>query len=710
MRRFVAPLSRGFYKTAKWRVNMLKNKLTHFLKELPKRKLPVLCLFAVIVIFTACEAITGGELGGLPGAQLSAAKLAVNPNAIPITDQAGLAAIENDPTNDYVLENDITLTNWFPICGPDTTGVPFTGTLDGSDGKTNYTITISSFDADALGNSNYLGIFATSAASGSPDETVIQNLTVNFALEPIATSAQYVGGLVAYAEGTRFTDITVTGKFGVDDKSTAAPFDFGGVAAYAGLGVDAYGYSHATIFNGITVDAEFDIGYSNSAANVANIGAVVGDVGSSTLTNIRLTGFLNTNYYSTLAPEWGILVNKGVFPDQAVITAAPSSGLLTGGVAGYSNNSQISNVVSSMKVNATSASTATYSGGIAGYAEGTNIYTTENSGDITSNGPGYNTSAGGIAGYIVASRVSDSSASGAISATASSTAFSWSDSWQVYAGGLIGYAGGSDAGFSTVERSSASSTVYAFSPFPYAGGLIGYVYGYNDFTNPAKNGTRVSQTYATGDVRAETQPDPTGNTGDIPYAGGLAGYSSVTGSTITDSYATGSVSAETTGAYAWGGGLIGGNANDSVVTRTYATGDVKVTTGSLPPLYAPGYADAGPAAGGLAGFNYYSAATTISNSVALNGTVYGNQSAKQDVVHRVAGSLGNDAAHTGTLKNNYANVGMTVGDNWKRDIGLDKRDGANTVAPPDRSLYTGLGWDFANVWIMDGGYPILQWQ
>ena len=689
---------------------MLKNKLTHFLKELPKRKLPVLCLFAVIVIFTACEAITGGDTGGLPGAQLSAARLAVNPNAITITNQDELAAIENDPTNYYVLGNDITLTNWVPICGPYTTNVPFSGTLDGA----GYTITIDSFDADALGNSNYLGIFAESApyvdSEGVEYDPAFSNLTVRYNLGTF-TSAQYVGGLVAYAEGTRFTDITVTGKFSIQDTTTEANFNFGGVAGYAGLGTGSY--QVATIFSGITVrNDEFVVTYYSTDPIVANIGGVVGDSESSTLTRIRLSGLLHGDYFSSFIPEWELLVNKGVFPDQAVITATPTSGLVVGGAVGYANNSQINNVTSSMTVTAMSSTTTTYAGGVAGYVEGTNIYTTENSGNVISNGPGYNTSAGGIAGYIVASRVRDSFATGNISATALSTAFGWDDSWQVYAGGLIGYAGGSDAAPSAVERDYATGAVYAESPFPYAGGLIGYVYGYNDFTNPAKNGTRVSQTYATGNVRAVSQKDPNGVYGDIPYAGGLAGYSSVIESTITDSYARGDVYAETDGTYAWGGGLIGGNASDSVVTRTYATGDVNVTTGDLlDPLYAPLYTDAGPAAGGIAGFDYYSAATTVSYSVALNSLVDGNQTTSQNVVHRVAGSLGNDAAHTGVLIDNLAYDGMSVGDNWQSAIGPNLPDGDDTVAQPAESVYTGLTWDFTNIWTMGtDGYPILQWK
>jgi hypothetical protein len=144
------------------------------------------------------------------------------------------------------------------------------------------------------------------------------------------------------------------------------------------------------------------------------------------------------------------------------------------------------------------------------------------------------------------------------------------------------------------------------------------------------------------------------------------------------------------------------------VLRTYATGDVTSTTGSLPPLFAPQYAAPGPAAGGIAGFNYYSAATLVSDSVALNTTINGDQSTTQNVVHRVAGSLGNTTGYIGTLNDNYANLDMVVNDYWTQHIGLDFEDGANMVPVPPQSLYAGLGWDFSAVWQMTGDYPTLR--
>jgi hypothetical protein len=41
----------------------------------------------------------------------------------------------------------------------------------------------------------------------------------------------------------------------------------------------------------------------------------------------------------------------------------------------------------------------------------------------------------------------------------------------------------------------------------------------------------------------------------------------------------------------------------------------------------------------------------------------------------------------------------------------DGLDGADCIAKPGQSVFAGLGWDFASVWVMGGdGYPVLRWQ
>jgi hypothetical protein len=623
-------------------------------------------IIASAMFFSSCEAVTGPGALANGDAALSASRAKVGQPVV-ITTVAQLAAIGNTLPSDgaYELGANLTLTGWTPICAPGSRLGPFTGTFDGQGN----TITVNSFSLGAV-NSEFLGIFAViGGKEGAPS---VSNLDVELSIVSVTTSAQYVGGVAGYVRDAAFSNINVTGDLDVtQNPNTPNSFNVGGVA----------GFAASSAFNNINVEVAFNA--------------------------------IRTVPPALAAPKWEVWKGGDTFRARAVVDAVDitgEDGLAIGGVAGAVKFSQFRAITVAGSISATGQTQGTpvYAGGVLGYANGAKIDNADTNIKIGGNGPGYNSAAGGVAGYVINTKVQDSFATGSIELHGESTTFGWDASWQVYAGGLVGYAGGSDIGASLIKHSYATGTVYAYSPFPYAGGLVGYLYGYNNFSDPAKNGGTVSRSYATGAVTANVQTDETNEIGNIPYAGGLVGYSSVTGSTIVDSYATGNATATTEGTFAWAGGIVGGNANDAVVLRTYATGDVTSTTGSLPPLYAPQYADPGPAAGGIAGFNYYSAATLVSDSVALNTTINGNQSTNQNVVHRVAGSLGNTTGYIGTLTDNYANEGMTIGANWQSDIGLNKVDGANTTAPPPQSFYVGLGWDFANVWQMTGTYPTLR--
>jgi hypothetical protein len=634
-----------------------------------KRILSVIGLIiAAAMIISSCDAVTGpdGLANGAAALSVSRSKVQVVPT-YHITTVQDLIDVNNDPSANYVLENDLTLDRWIPICDPSTGQTAFTGTFNGQGN----TITVNSFDARAATRGNYLGIFAVIGGDEGPSS--VANLNVRLGVDAITTSAQYVGGLVAYTRDAAFSNIAVTGRLNVtQDLTTVASFNVGGVA----------GFAASSTFTNVKADIAF--------------------------TTLRLVSPPPTL-------KWEIWRGDDTFRVRSVIdtvTVTGEDGVTTGGVAGLVKFSQFRTVTVTGSITATGQvqGTPVYAGGVLGYANGATVDNSRTNIVVIGNGPGYNTSGGGVAGYVINTAVRDSYAEGPVDLSGPSDEFGWDYSWQVYAGGLVGYAGGSDAAPSLVDHSHASGSVYAYAPFPYAGGLVGYLYGYNDFASPAKNGSTVSRSYATGPVSAAVQTDTVENYGDIPYAGGLVGYSSVVGSTIADSYATGSASATTEGTFAWAGGIVGGNANDAVVLRTYATGNVSSRTGSLDPLYPPYHAetDTGPAVGGIAGFNYYSAATLVGKSVALNITVKGNQSVTQDVVHRVAGSLGTTAGFIGTLDDNYANKGMTVGDNWQEDKGLDEVDGADVESVPSQALYAGLGWDFAGIWQMAGTYPTLR--
>jgi hypothetical protein len=626
-------------------------------------------IIASAMIISSCEAVSGP--GGLANgdAALSASRGNVGqPTVITTVTQLEQIGVSLASDGEYQLGDDLILDDWTPLCGPSAPLGPFTGTFDGAD----HTLTVNSFADDAIAG-KYLGIFAVLGSDA--EDPSVSNLTVVFEPGPILSKpVQYVGGFSAYARNTAFSNITVIGTFEVTS--------------------------------------------GTATADVPNleVGGVTGFAASSSFTDVLVLADFDTSFYGPPPPpqKWEIWRGDDTF---RVRPTAPGDigedGLATGGVAGYAKNSQFSNnlVAGKMNVTGITQSTPVYVGGVVGSATGTNVDDSDTAVEITGNGPGYNTSAGGVAGYITGSRVRNSSAEGGrVDLRGESVDFDWGASWQVYAGGLVGYAGGSDAAPSLVDHSYATSTVYAYSPYPYAGGLVGYLYGFNDFITPAKNGSTVSRSYATGSATANVQVDTAHNIADIPYAGGLVGYSSVTGSTIVDSYATGPATATTEGTYAWAGGLVGGNANNAVVLRTYAIGAVTSTTGTRAPLYAPLYADAGPAAGGIAGFNYYSPATLVSHSVALNRIVYGNQSTTQNVIRRVAGSLGNTTGYIGTLDTNYAYDNMSVGNNWTKIPGLNLPDGADIASPPPQTFYTtDLGWDFVNIWQpLTGTYPTLR--
>jgi hypothetical protein len=630
---------------------------------------PVFGLVVASAMIISCENVNGpGGLSAENGAlALSASRTGVGVTYHIRTVQ-DLIDVNNDPTGDYILDNPLTLTDWVPICDPSQPrGAAFIGTFDGQGN----TITLQSFDTGSLNGNQYLGIFAKIGDGTTYPSVTVSNLTVDIETGLFSpTAAQYVGGLAGYTDTAVFTNITVTGFLNVSETNTPVPLP-----------------DHRNL----------------------DVGGLAGYALSSSFININVSEILNATFDvpPSSVPKPEIWKGDDTFRARYSVTETGYNSVTASGVIGYAKDSQFRSVISSANVTAQSKTVTVYAGGVLGFGDGATVGTSRASGTITGTAFGYNTSAGGIAGYIVASRVTDSYATGNVSLTAQSTAFDYDDSWQVYAGGLVGYVGGSNTAPSRIERSYAIGNVSATSPFPYAGGLVGYLYGFNDFSNPAKNGSTVSRSYATGNVIATALDN--GKVGDIPYAGGLVGYSSVVDSTIVDSYARGNATATTNGTYAWAGGIVGGNANDAVVLRTYATGDVTSNTGSLSPLYEPQYADAGPAGGGIAGFNYYTVNTSVGYSVALNSTVHGNQTASQNVLHRVAGSLGNDAAHTGVLRNNLAYEKMNVTDNWQDDPGADRRDGDNTAAQPAQSVYTGLSWDFAGIWTMGSdGYPILR--
>jgi hypothetical protein len=640
----------------------------------------------------ACQDISGvgeGTAPALSGLQRSVA----GSNAFHIvTDQADLADVDTDLSGTFVLENDIDLDDWIPVGDPNIIGVPFTGILDG-DG---HTITINSFDSGVLSGNEYLGIFA--ASSGA---TFI-NVTVNVASNPIVTdTAQYVGGLVAYAERTTFDTITVTGSLELDS-TVDADLDVGLVAGYAAAG--------STFIND-DVAANLNVLYNNDDTTAVNAGGLVGYVIGSKLIDVDVDG------------EFTVTADMPYY-------YVPDNSVRLGGVAGYAEQAAFVEVTidTGTFIEAVSEETPVYAGGVVGRGLNITIDDSASSAIVTGNGPGYNTSAGGIAGYIVQSTVQDSQADGAITLAATWTSSS-DGYWQIYAGGLVGYSGGNESGNSVIDHSHASGAVSVTAPYPYAGGLLGYNYGYNDFSSPAErwayyhgkgivtatfNGSRVTRSYATGNAVATSTPGSKG----IPYAGGLAGYSSINATNapnIENCYATGNATGTTDSKYGWVGGLLGANAQGSVVSKTYATGNVFVSVGSNEIPYPQPSLNPGAVGASIVGMNYYltasGAAPVVELSVGLSTLIDASApSVIPILIHRVVGDLGL-SGNQGIVQRNYAYDRMLglPSSAWNPQPNINGLDGDDTLLQPAQQVYSiNLGWDFTNVWYMGtNGYPAL---
>ncbi|WP_312375738.1 two-partner secretion domain-containing protein [Stutzerimonas nitrititolerans] len=154
----------------------------------------------------------------------------------------------------------------------------------------------------------------------------------------------------------------------------------------------------------------------------------------------------------------------------------------------------------------------------------TNNATVKNINLVNANVSGKN-NVGALVGYAYITHIENASSSGAVSGSS-------------YVGGLVGFM---EESVVTVLNSYSSANV---SGADAVGGLVGQL-----------NGSRIAQSYATGDVVA------TGGS-----AGGLVGYNQF--ATIENAYATGSVNGNQLA-----GGLVGFN-RYSTIENAYATGEV----------------------------------------------------------------------------------------------------------------------------------------
>lgn len=245
----------------------------------------------------------------------------------------------------------------------------------------------------------------------------------------------------------------------------------------------------------------------------------------------------------------------------------------------------------------------------------------------------------------------------------------------------------------TINSASFTGKVTSTSKDAKLGGIAGET-----------NGGKLTRCSANADIEA---------TGENTIAGGLAG---VANSDISISYSEGSLTLTGAGSYA--GGLLGQNLSSGTVANCYsrasasstlyAAGLVAYNYGAVSNSYAKGNVSSQYYGAGVVGYNDGANAT-------LSGCVSG--SPKVDISDqkgwaiRVLGGFKNGAAQPG--ENNYAlNTIILSVNGVPKKVTDNILDGyAKTEEELEQqSTYTGLGWDFSDVWSIDEGHawPLLN--
>ena len=255
-------------------------------------------------------------------------------------------------------------------------------------------------------------------------------------------------------------------------------------------------------------------------------------------------------------------------------------------------------------------------------------------------------------------------------------------------GGIVG--GAEDL---TINSASFTGKVTSTSKDAKLGGIAGET-----------NGGKLTRCSANADIEA---------TGENTIAGGLAG---VANSDISVSYSKGSVTLTGAGSYA--GGLLGQNLSSGTVancysrasasSKLYAAGLVAYNYGAVSNSYAKGNVSSQYYGAGVVGYND-GANATLSGCVAGNPKV--DISDQSGWTIRVLGGFKNGAAQPG--ENNYALNTIIVSVNGvPKKVNDNILDGyAKTEEELEQqSTYTGLGWDFSDVWSIDEGHawPLLN--
>jgi hypothetical protein len=234
-----------------------------------------------------------------------------------------------------------------------------------------------------------------------------------------------------------------------------------------------------------------------------------------------------------------------------------------------------------------------------------------------------------------------------------------------YGGGLVGYNSG------IIDNSNSNGYVYtfAYSVISCGGGLVGYNYN------------TINNSYSMSDVASHSISFSASS------AGGLVGYNF---GIINTCYSSGSVisSADSSAAYfSTAGGLIGFNIGR--IYNNYSTGNISLLSSSKAEYLSY--------VGGLIGHNDGTVDNCYSTGIPES----------TEIDNYIGGLLGID---------NFQGNFTSSGNFWDIETsGIDSSAGGTglpTAQMKTKSTFTDAGWDFENIWDIDGttndGYPFLR--
>lgn len=446
-----------------------------------------------------------------------------------ISDIYELQSISTDPSNEpnrsgrFMLTGDIDAAatkNWNNGAGFKTlfsnSNLKFLGVFDGA-GYTISNLYINSSTAE------YGGLFGVSA--GKIANVQLSGIDYNF-----TGGIKSIGGLVGYNVGVSSTlagsvrNVQTSGKITASNL-TAGFTHIGGIAGT----------------NASTVAGASGTPTPTNAMCIIKDAVSKVDITASGNTNIYAGGIAGNNSYSKVYNETGVIENV---KNEGAISVTDSSQAKTGGIVG-NNNGQVS------KAENIGAVTGTWHvGGILGYSnnsDNTDVLNSElhNLGTVT--GIAAFSYAGGIVGQVFQGKFDDLSNSGAVTVNATSTG---------YVGGIIGHNSSTNSSGGFTNLSNSGAVTVNVTNAGYAGGI----FGEND---------------------AALEFEKFNNSGTIKgngWIGGIIGYNN--GGAIKNSYNTGIVAGTGAGALQLLVGGIVGNNNSGSITNVYNTGAVSSDKGT----------------------------------------------------------------------------------------------------------------------------------